>query len=232
MNKPYNSEPKIALVNFPDQPIGLLEKIMERIVREPWTKIIVQWKGVTITMPKLNDLKGKVFKKLTVIKRVENKGEKVAWLCECECGNNLIVESRALTSDRISDCGCVERNRIEVINNEYCIGYTDKNEEFYFDYEDFDKIKRYTWCITPDGYVTTNDKRKTKLMHRLIMDAKKNQVVDHIYHNRNDNRKSQLRICTTQENQRNRKISKNNTSGATGVYAVKNGRWIATIRHN
>ena len=39
------------------------------------------------------------------------------------------------------------------LTGEYGIGYTSKDEEFYFDLEDYDKIKDYCWRITMQGYV-------------------------------------------------------------------------------
>lgn len=55
------------------------------------------------------------------------------------------------------------------------------------------------------------------ILHRLILDAPKGMQVDHINGNRLDNRRENLRICTQAENCKNRKESKNNTSGYKGV---------------
>ena len=56
-------------------------------------------------------------------------------------------------------------------------------------------------------------------------------MVDHINHNTFDNRWENLRLVTNQENQRNMKLPKDNTSGVVGVYWHKPAkRWLASIR--
>lgn len=83
------------------------------------------------------------------------------------------------------------------------------------DLEDIDKIEKYKWYLTDDGYVYSNN-GPTRL-HRLVMNCPDNMIIDHISGNKLDNRKSNLRICTVQQNDWNRKICKRNTSGTTGV---------------
>ena len=57
--------------------------------------------------------------------------------------------------------------------------------------------------------------------------------VDHINHNRLDNRKSNLRIVTRQENMYNKSEYKNNTSGVKGVKWNKDRqKWQVQINHN
>ena len=62
------------------------------------------------------------------------------------------------------------------------------------------------------------------------MNAKDGEIVDHIYHHVNDNRKGQLRNTTRQNNQRNQTINKANKSGKTGVcWSNKKNKWRAYI---
>ena len=59
--------------------------------------------------------------------------------------------------------------------------------------------------------------------------------VDHKHgeNTKNDNRKSNLRICTSSQNNMNRKIFSNNKSGCTGVIWNKDtNKWIAYITVN
>ena len=103
------------------------------------------------------------------------------------------------------------------------------------DLEDIDKIKDYKWRVNDQGYALTDIKGSTKKirLHRLIMNCPEDKVVDHINHNTLDNRKSNLRICTLQQNNKNQKKKTNNKSGVIGVsWDNSRGKWCAQIMHN
>lgn len=75
------------------------------------------------------------------------------------------------------------------------------------DDEDYDVIKQFTWRkkwnpYTNSYYAATGV--KTILLHRLIMNAKKGQKVDHRNHDTLDNRKDNLRKVTHSQNMQNR----------------------------
>lgn len=56
------------------------------------------------------------------------------------------------------------------------------------------------------------------------------EYIDHIDRDRSNNSIVNLRACTLSQNQQNRKVSSNNTSGYTGVsYMKSKGRYKATI---
>ncbi|MGL5315684.1 MAG: HNH endonuclease [Peptostreptococcaceae bacterium] len=106
-----------------------------------------------------------------------------------------------------------------------------------FDMDDFELISGRIWY-------PHSDKNKPKHMvyvlsaggirlHRLIMNPPDDMVVDHIDRNPLNNRKGNLRICTTEENNRNTSISKRNNSGLKGVhYDSERNRWVASIYFN
>lgn len=200
-------------------------------------------------MRKINDLTGSRFGKLTVIKRAEDylspKGKAYTqWLCKCDCGNEKIIRTTSLNSGDSKSCGCLMIESVTNANKkyntydltgEYGIGYTLNGEEFYFDLEDYNLIKDYCWYIHK-GYVTSMKSKTNKgiLLHRLLFhNIDNNEVIDHINHKTNDNRKNNLRIVTQSENQMNRSKQYNNTSGVTGVYRDKKyNRWFSVITAN
>ena len=97
--------------------------------------------------------------------------------------------------------------------------------------EDVEKCKPFKWSLNSYGYV-----KCTKLsirLNRFIMDCTDDMVVDHINHNKLDNRRENLRICTSQQNNINMPIRSNNTSGIKGVsWREDRQKWIARITIN
>lgn len=61
-------------------------------------------------MAKRNDMTGRKFGRLTVIKRAPSaKSGNIRWFCSCECGNETIVYGSHLRNGNTKSCGCLER---------------------------------------------------------------------------------------------------------------------------
>lgn len=58
-------------------------------------------------MGKFIDLTGQKFGHWTVIKRAENIGRYVSWLCRCDCGTERVVQANNLKSGKSTSCGCI-----------------------------------------------------------------------------------------------------------------------------
>ena len=98
------------------------------------------------------------------------------------------------------------------------------------DLEDIVKCEEFRWCVGSSNYVYTKSSNGIS-MHRYLLKPPKKVLIDHINHNTLDNRKCNLRLVTPQQNQFNNELSKNNTSGFTGVRFNKScGLWTASIR--
>lgn len=65
---------------------------------------------------KLRDLVGQRFGRLLVLERAHNRAGRVAWTCECECGNQTVVLSGNLQPGRTESCGCLHRERATAAN--------------------------------------------------------------------------------------------------------------------
>lgn len=80
------------------------------------------------------------------------------------------------------------------------------------------------------GYVPEL-KSKYVLLHRFVVNAQGEFLVDHIDHNGLNNRKQNLRIITCSENLLNRRgATARSKSGIRGVRECYDGKWIASIK--
>lgn len=110
-----------------------------------------------------------------------------------------------------------------------------QSELMHIDDEDEWLWQKYTWCFDGryvkrkvngkrNGPNKARDPAQVFYFHREIMQAKQGEHIDHINGDKLDNRKTNLRICTQDENNKN-------VIGA-GAYQKDNGRWVSRIMHN
>lgn len=93
----------------------------------------------------------------------------------------------------------------------------------------FEEIKNINWITRTGKYAYNNN---IGLMHRYILKPNDDDFVDHINHDRTDNRRSNLRICNNSENLRNM-VSRVGSSKYKGVcWHKKANKWVAYIGFN
>jgi hypothetical protein len=104
------------------------------------------------------------------------------------------------------------------------------------DDEDYDFLNQWKWYAhfeTWAWYATRVYKKKRIYMHRVIMKATSKQYCDHVNGNGLDNRRINLRLCTSSQNAANSKKSRNTTSQYKGVCWHKQiKRWVAYIQED
>ena len=190
---------------------------------------------------------GQKFGHWTVLDVFDDEDKKGKWLCQCDCDYATIKEVAAKSLKRgvSKSCGCAKGEMLSdalkkynsyEIMGDYTILYTLKNEPFYVDTEDLERVLKYCWRLDKQGYVvaTSSNRHSHQIiyLHRFIMNCPDEYVVDHIHGiaSHNDNRKENLRMGNHTQNQMNRKINKNNKSGCCGVYwSNTNKKWLAQI---
>lgn len=73
-------------------------------------------------------------------------------------------------------------------------------------------------------------KRVRIIMHRLIMSAKRGEMIDHKFGNGLDNQKKNLRFCTPSQNGAN-KIPRGSSAYMGVSYCKRNSKWLAVIQY-
>lgn len=194
--------------------------------------------------PRVKNLTGKVFGKLTVLGFVGlvpfNFPNHIGtWLTECSCLNRTrkIFDTNRLNQGTATSCvECPNeiqmRGKITIIKLLRRDGTLHK---CFIDTKDYPLVKNYRWCVETskkgNAYYAVTEVRKSGIrlkMHRLICPNPKGQV-EHKNLNGLDNRRTNLRPSTQAQNCANKKLYRNNSSGYKGIYQNRSGSWGARI---
>lgn len=135
-------------------------------------------------------------------------------------------------------CLCNPSFRAELINMKK-IKLT-KNLETIVDDKDYSTLNQWKWCVFIDKakgkmrncYAARwpgNAIKKGGLvfMHRVIINAKKGEIVDHINGDGLDNRRCNLRLVTTRENAMNMKKHRANPLSLGNYFDKRIGKYVA-----
>ena len=117
-----------------------------------------------------------------------------------------------------------------------------QNKVALVDDADFDWLNNYNWFYMSaqrdSGYAMRNyrkenGKQSLMTMHELLIYRFPDMEIDHKDRNKLNNQKANLRSVTRSQNQRNKGLTKNNTSGYKGVHWNKSrNTWVATVALN
>jgi aspartate/methionine/tyrosine aminotransferase len=93
--------------------------------------------------------------------------------------------------------------------------------------EDFGWASQETWRVGGNGYIVNSHHEH---LHRLVLRAFPDVVVDHVNGDRMDNRRANLRVCSNQDNIRNQKKTRGSSRFKGVSWSVQNKKWYAYIK--
>lgn len=112
--------------------------------------------------------------------------------------------------------------KIKLTQNKYAI----------IDDSDYIAVSKYKWHYMTIGYaardihisyINGKQTKKKQTMHRFLLEMIDSKIgLDHINHNKLDNRRNNLRICSQGANIQNASLRKDNKTGYKGITILKN----------
>jgi len=100
------------------------------------------------------------------------------------------------------------------------------------DDSDYEWLNQWKWHYKHKDGAVRSTKATRIYMHRVVTQCPSEYEVDHINHDRLDNRRVNLRVCSHSQNQCNSAKLSSNTSGYKGVsWHKKVGKWQSKIGH-
>lgn len=199
---------------------------------------------IDITEEKLT---GKIYNRWKIIKYSYKKGYLKYFLCQClDCGNMKNVYIGNILCGASKSCGCKSHKYTAYNINKKYNNYVIKDNIVYVDLDnnpdtvmscdvdDWMNYKERYWRMSPYGYAISTYNYGIQAFHRIIFKLEDpKQQIDHINGNKIDNRRTNLRVCSNQENSFNKEKNSNNTSGYKGVYFDKEAnKWRGAIQYN
>lgn len=108
---------------------------------------------------------------------------------------------------------------------------TKTNTNFVIDRDDAARVlQAKSWYSNELGYIIGNVNGKITRLHRYLVGAPDDMIVDHKDSDPSNNRKSNLRICTQSDNVKNQSRRTSSKSGYKGVcWSKVYGKWYAYI---
>lgn len=178
-------------------------------------------------MEKRKEHIGTVINGFRILDTVENseKNTTASYLTECIiCGERKVRTLANIKYKKGLRCAACPPDYDFSCENGIAIGRLANGTEFTIDMESIPLVNVFHWYVNGSGYLFHRD-AKTRIpirMHRLILGLTAEDgdvVVDHLNHNKLDNRKTNLRIVDQSANCCNNLLRITNTTGFVGVSA-------------
>lgn len=173
------------------------------------------------------ELAGQVFGKLTVLKfSGKGKGDKNVWECSCSCGNICVVSTMNLRKGCTNSCGCLRGKGKPAIKHGLS-GSKQYNSWFNMKTRcNYTKDK----CYAEYGGRGITYESKWETFEGFWEDMGSTYIDGFTLERKDPNGNYTMTNCIwipRGDQGRNKRISKSNNSGVTGVCYDKSGAWVA-----
>lgn len=124
------------------------------------------------------------------------------------------------------------KNKHKIIDGVVTI-FVDGGHKIYIDEADLPKVINHSWYVSDNGYACSNIKHKITKLHRFILDAPSDKMVDHKDLNKLNCRRHNIRLCVDGQNKMNLAVRETNIAGVKGVGWMRDKKkWRARIQVN
>lgn len=194
-------------------------------------------------MPKLNDLTGKKFGRLSVLKRAgTNSSKKPLWECECDCGIVKSIVGAALVNGTTQSCGCLRKELLSQRSKTHGLSKTrifdiwyamkrrchDENQDNYQYYGG----RGIKVCDRWQDFLHFKDDMYESYLKHVEEFGESQTTLDRVNPDK-DYTPENTRWANYTTQNRNTRIRRDNKTGYRGVYRrEENGDYIAYIKVN
>lgn len=126
------------------------------------------------------DITGQRFGKLVALKLVPKEertwsNKERAWVCKCDCGNEVVVRQRSLLASRMTrSCGCIRKKEAFRQTNQI----KGLEDEFLDSFDDFDKYLFIHRTLRPtlENFSSYNKELYKQLINKFYYDQQFNDI--------------------------------------------------------
>lgn len=180
------------------------------------------------------NLVGQVFNQLLVLERKgSDRNRQALWLCVCTCGNTKILNSNVLVKSRVKSCGCLQKEAMRKLATHKMTGTA-----IYKRWASMKARCNYSGTVNFENYggrgiTYSPDWEDFACFYNDMSEGFHESLeLDRIDVNAGYS-KENCRWVTHNENNYNKRIQSNNSTGKTGVSFKNNiGKWFAYITVN
>jgi len=178
------------------------------------------------------DLTGARFGRLFVLGYIGKSSHRASmWLCRCDCGKEKVIVGKSLRNKETASCGCLHKDQLSERLKTHGLSHTSEYRIWHGMIRRCEDEKHAAYKYYGGRGISVC--KRWKSFENFYDDMGARPSNKYTIERVNNNKGYNFGNCmwaTRTEQQRNKRIQSNNTSGVNGVcYDSRNKSWIASI---